>query len=217
MKLLLTSAGFINKSIANALLDLAGRPFKDLKLAFIPTAANIENGGKEWLIEDLHRCVELGFRQVDIVDISALPKSIFLPRLENSDVIFIGGGNTYHLMNWIIKTNSKQEFVSLLRTRIFIGLSAGSMIASKWWSCKYDTRFYDEPDGPEKYECLGFVDFHIMPHVSSSEFPKVTLNSIAELANEVQEPIYALDDNSAVKVDGDEITVISEGVWKRFN
>ena len=34
MKLLLTSAGFTNKSIANALLELCGRPFSELKLDF---------------------------------------------------------------------------------------------------------------------------------------------------------------------------------------
>ena len=53
MKLLLTSSGFTNKSIANALLEFAGKPFKELKLVFVPTAANVESGGKEWLINDL--------------------------------------------------------------------------------------------------------------------------------------------------------------------
>lgn len=53
MKLLLTSAGITNKSIAKAVLDLTGLPAKEIKLVFIPTAANVEEGDKEWLIDDL--------------------------------------------------------------------------------------------------------------------------------------------------------------------
>ena len=49
MKLLLTSSGFTNSSISDALLDLTKKPFNELNLAFIPTAANVEKGDKEWL------------------------------------------------------------------------------------------------------------------------------------------------------------------------
>ena len=96
MKLLLTSAGFTNDKIIQALIDLTDRPLNELKLVFIPTAANVEIGGKEWLITDLHRCANLGLKQVDIVDISALPSNTFLPRLVDSDIIFFGGGNTHY-------------------------------------------------------------------------------------------------------------------------
>jgi len=60
MKLLLTSSGLTNKSIAKALLDLAGKPFSELNLVFIPTAANVEKGDKDWLLQDLINCRNLG-------------------------------------------------------------------------------------------------------------------------------------------------------------
>lgn len=41
MKLLLTSAGITNDSIAKSLLDMVGKDVKDIKVAFIPTAANV--------------------------------------------------------------------------------------------------------------------------------------------------------------------------------
>lgn len=94
MKLLLTSSGFTNKSIANSLLELSGKPFAELKLAFVPTAANIESGGKEWLINDLHNCNKLGFAEIDIVDISALPKENWEARLKAADVLMFSGGVT---------------------------------------------------------------------------------------------------------------------------
>ena len=42
MKLLLTSAGITNRSIADTLLDMVDKDVKDIKVAFIPTAANVE-------------------------------------------------------------------------------------------------------------------------------------------------------------------------------
>lgn len=49
MESLLTSAGIKNALLADALLELAEKPAKDLKVALIPTAANfeIEEVGKE--------------------------------------------------------------------------------------------------------------------------------------------------------------------------
>ena len=40
MKLLLTSAGLTNQTIVKALDELVGKPLDQLKIAFIPTAAN---------------------------------------------------------------------------------------------------------------------------------------------------------------------------------
>ena len=74
MKLLLTSNGLSNKSIADALVELAGKPAKDISIAFIPTAMNVGRGGKEWFIDDLYNIKKQQFKSIDIVDISALPK-----------------------------------------------------------------------------------------------------------------------------------------------
>ena len=53
MKLLLTSGGITNKSIADALFELVGKKPEDTALVFIPTAANVETGDKSWFINDL--------------------------------------------------------------------------------------------------------------------------------------------------------------------
>lgn len=62
MKLLLTSGGLMNDSIISALKDLTQKPFNELNLAFIPTASNMEEGDKWWLIKDLEICKKLGFK-----------------------------------------------------------------------------------------------------------------------------------------------------------
>src|SRR3990167_3328509 len=126
MKLLLRSAGITNKSIENTLLELIDKLFSECSLAFIPTAANVEEGDKSWMITDLNNCKNLGFSMIDIVDISALPNKIWKKRLENVDVLLFSGGNTFHLMYWLEKTGLKNEMAQLLKNKVYVGISAGS-------------------------------------------------------------------------------------------
>ena len=121
MKFLLTSGGIQNKSLEQALLDLTERPFSELNIAVIPTAINPSAGNKDWYIQDLVKCQELGFKQVDVVDISALPKTKWLPRLEEADVFYVEGGDTYHLMYWVNKSGLKDLLPEMLKTKIYIG------------------------------------------------------------------------------------------------
>src|SRR3990167_5098036 len=100
MKLLLTSAGFTNKTIVNGLRSLMDKPFEKLNLVYIPTAANVEVGDKGWLIDDLYRTKSIGFKSVDIVDISVVSDEVREPRIKQADILMFGGGNTFHLMHW---------------------------------------------------------------------------------------------------------------------
>lgn len=218
MKLLLTSAGFTNKSIANALLELAGKPFDKLKLVFIPTAANVETGDKSWLIDDLYNCKKLGFSEIDIVDISALSEQQWRPRLEAADILMFGGGNTFHLMYWLEKSGLNNILPEMLKTKIYVGISAGSMVTAEKISLSQSEKLYYEDLGQYKNENgLGFVNFQVRPHLNSEWFPKVRVENLQEMAKEITDPIYAIDDNTAVKCEDGKISVISEGEWKKFN
>ena len=217
MKLLLTSSGLKNKKIIDALRDLVGKDFSDTKLVFIPTAANIESGDKSWLIDDLSNCKNLGFKEVDIIDIVAVSEEIWKPRLYNADIILFGGGNTSYLMQQIKKSGLIKILPDLFKTRVYVGISAGSLVTSPNLKGKEMQRLYEEEivDG-EKNEGLGFVDFLVVPHMNSPFFPR-TAELIDEVAKDVKIPLYAIDDQTAIKVDGEKIEVISEGKWKRFN
>ena len=219
MKFLLTSGGLTNKSITNALLELAGKPFSELNLAFIPTAANVEPGNKDWLIDDLLACKNLGFKSVDIVDISAVPQDIWLERLEAADVFLFGGGNTFHLMHWLVKSGLQKLLPEMLKTRIYVGISAGSMVACKSLDLSNSKKLYYE-EGTDDYDKdagLGLVDILIRPHLNSPYFPEVNLENMEKLAKEFPSTFYALDDNTAIKVVDGGVSVVSEGEWKKFN
>ncbi|QQR82635.1 Type 1 glutamine amidotransferase-like domain-containing protein [Candidatus Campbellbacteria bacterium] len=217
MKLLLTSGGFTNKTIIDTLRKLVGKDFIDATLAFIPTAANVEEGDKEWLISDLAKCTELGFKEVDIVDIAAVSKEVWLPRLQHADVLLFGGGNTSYLMAQIKKSGLIEALPELLKSRVYVGISAGSMVTSPNLLEKEMQRLYNEPilDGASN-EGLGFVDFLVVPHMNSPYFPRAS-ELIDEVAQGVDVPLYALDDQSAVQVVGDNVEVVTQGIWKRFN
>ncbi len=218
MKLLLTSAGLTNQSIIHALGDLLGKPFSEATLVFIPTAANAEMGDKGWLIDDLQNCQKVGFKEIDIVDISALPKEMWQPRLEKADILFFEGGNTFHLMHWIKKSGLSEFLPEMLKNKIYIGVSAGSMVATPSLQLSTSERLYgNESEDMNSIEGLGLVQLQVRPHFNSAFFPNVTEEAVAELAKNTTDPVYVIDDQTAIKIVDDQVEVISEGSWKRFN
>jgi dipeptidase E len=56
----------------------------------------------------------------------------------------------------------------------------------------------------------------IRPHLNADYFPQITPERVAEMAARQTVPLYAFDDQSALKVVDDKVEVISEGAWQRF-
>ena len=195
---------------------MTGKPVNEIKVAYIPTASNVEVGDKWWMINDIISLKNLNLKQLDIVDISALPKNMMISRLKEADAFFVEGGNTYHLMQWIEKSGLKELLSEMLKTRIWVGVSAGSIAVGKKLST-FDERLYDEEvDGYKGNNGLGYVDFSIRPHLNNPDFPNVTTKKVKDLARDLDTPLYVLDDNSAVLVDGNKVEIISEGTWEKF-
>jgi len=215
MKLLLSSAGLSNQTIVSALEKLLGKSAKGIKLAFIPTAANVEAGEKSWMIDDLNNFQKAGF-EVDIVDISAVPKDIWLPRLQAAEVLFLGGGNTFHLMYWVKKSGLQDELPELLKTKVYAGISAGSCIAGPTILNSVQNLF-DESYEIEIRDGLGLVNFQIVPHLNSPYFEKIREENLEEASKKISEPVYVIDDQSAVVVEDEKVEVVSEGKWRKFN
>ncbi|HOR02077.1 MAG TPA: Type 1 glutamine amidotransferase-like domain-containing protein [Candidatus Woesebacteria bacterium] len=217
MKLLLTSAGLTNQTIVKALDELVGKPLDQLKIAFIPTAANLEEGDKGWLIDDLRRLSFLKFKEIDIVDISALPKEIWLKRLKKTNILFVEGGNTYHLIHWFNKSGLSKVLPELLKTKIYIGVSAGTMVVTpSVLNAKSEKPPVLDFDKEIKDEGLSLVNFMIEPHINSVWFPESNFVNLEKRSKEYKYPIYGIDDNTAIKIDGNTVEIASEGKWKLF-
>lgn len=215
MKLFLSSAGLSNKTLISSFENLVGLHGDKIKIAFIPTAANVEAGDKGWMINDFSNLKNQKYL-VDIVDISALPKEIWLPRLEEANVLFLGGGNTFHLMHWVEKSGLQDSLPELLKTRVYAGISAGSCIAGP---TVYNSvqNLFDEKYDLRVEKGLGLVNFQFIPHLNSNWFPKINEENLERESKNLTEPVYALDDNSAIVNNNDKLEIVSEGKWRKFN
>ncbi len=217
MKLLLTSGGVTNPSIARTLFALVGKGPSETSLAVVPTAANVQKGDKMWLIDDLVRLKGQGFRSIDIVDISAVARELWLSRLEEADVLYFEGGNRYHLIEWVTRSGLEGALQELLKNKVYVGMSAGSMITAKRLGLTLShVVFEDDLDRTEDLNGLGYVGFSFLPHLNNPYFKNLRDDFLQGAVKNVSERVYALDDNSALKVVGDTVEVVSEGEWKRY-
>jgi dipeptidase E len=219
MKLLLTSAGISNTSIRNALVELLGKPIGEASALFIPTAIyGIPNGG------DIVRRVicgtlgdpfcELGWKSLGLLELTALPsikQELWVPLLQGTDALLVGGGDCQYLCYWMQQSGLADLLPSLLQKMVYVGLSAGSMIMTR-----FGTTYGNHTLPAESDKSLNFVDFALHPHLDHEWFPKNSLASIEKLAATIPVPSYAIDDQTAIKVIDGTVEVVSEGHWKLF-
>lgn len=210
MKLLLTSGGLSNKTIVNTLVDMAGLPLSKLKVAFIPTASNLDVAGRTYALQK-KRQLKSQFGQVYAVDISKLSKSKWLSLLEEVDIIYVNGGNTTHLMEEINKSGLQEELTRLLKNRVYVGVSAGSYVVTP------DIRFNSD-NVTKVLSGLNFVDFGLQVHLNSPKFPLAKNEEVVrERVKGCPYRVYALDDDMAVKIVDDQVEVIGEGKYLIFD
>ena len=219
MKLLLTSAGISNNSIRDALVDLLGKPIAEASALFVPTAIyGIRNGG------DIVRRVingslgdpfcELGWKSLGLLELTALPsikQELWVPMLRETDALLVGGGDCQYLTYWMQQSGLADLLPSLLRKTVFVGLSAGSMIMTR-----FGTTYGNHTLPAEGDKSLGLVDFAIHPHLDYEWFPDNSLANLEKLAATLPMPSYLIDDQTAIKVTGETVDVVSEGHWKLF-
>src|SRR3989337_271034 len=94
-RLFLTStAAFVAEDIAKKI----GK--KGLKLAFIVTASEPEEGDKKWLDDDRNSLKAVGFQTSDYT-ITGKTKEQVEKDLKDFDVLFFSGGNTFYLLEKI--------------------------------------------------------------------------------------------------------------------
>lgn len=210
MKLLLTSAGIANKTIADALGELTRKDPSEIKVGFVPTAANAEGDNKWWLIRDLTRLQAAGYQWIDIIDPSAAGVD-WRQRLEVVDVVYIGGGNTFHLIDQVRRTGLDAWLRSAVQHKVYVGSSAGSILATPNIAIAgpYDDNLPDTAD----MNGLSFVDFEFAPHVGS----EIRTAAISDYAKTSKLPIYAVDDETAIQVNAGCIRVATQGSWNLLN
>ena len=70
-------------------------------------------------------------------------------------------------------------------------------------------------ESPAGDTTLGVVDFSIFPHLDV--FPTNTMADAERWAGDIAGSAYAIDDQTAIKVNDGNVEVVSEGQWKKFS
>jgi dipeptidase E len=123
---------------------------------------------------------------------------------------------------------------SLRREAVYVGVSAGSMAASSIFGepfpsprsgsgsvLKSEDIVFATPKGEVNATFVtdqgaGLVDFALIPHLDVEDHPDASMANAEKWAARLPVPVYAIDDETAIKVTGGSVEVVSEGNWKLF-
>ncbi|MES2777613.1 MAG: Type 1 glutamine amidotransferase-like domain-containing protein [Bacteroidota bacterium] len=243
MKLLLTSSGISNTSIQNALVELLGKTIAESNALFIPTAIYPFAYGARYAWHPISGKTQspfcnLGWKSMGLLELTALPsidKEVWIQAVQDADALLVWGGDPLYLSYWLQQSGLAELLPSLLLKTVYVGVSAGSMAASSIFGETYggprggrgeplttETITLSTPSGEiqrpfVKARGAGLVAFALIPHLDHKDHLDAYDANAAIWASKLPVPVYAIDDQSAIKVDGDIIEVVSEGKWKLFN
>lgn len=156
--LILTSNGLSSK---NLLTETKKYVNEAKKKAVIVTTASAQYKDKDCHIPRLIRELNLLGLNVDFLDIEFQSPQL----LYKYDVIEILGGNPFFLLHQLNKKNCKSIFRDLIKKRIVIGISAGSIVFQK--SIELVAQYSPEMNeniGLKDLAAMGLTDEEILPH-----------------------------------------------------
>ena len=219
MKFLLTSAGIKNPRIHNALVDLLGKPLAESHALCIPTAIYPFPGGPSMAYRFIsgstaNPMCELGWKSLGVLELTALPSikaEYWIAAVQETDALLVNGGDVLYLYRWM-RESGLADLLPALRETVYVGVSAGSMVTAPIFG-----ETYDDPQTPFVIATgLGLVDFALLPHLDHANHPESSMANAERMAAALPAPLYAIDDETAIKVAGGTVEVVSEGHWQRF-
>src|SRR5690606_3882523 len=96
---------------------------------FITTAADVEEGDKQWLEDDRNALLEAGFPLRDYTIAGKTPEQI-RNDFESVTGLYFSGGDTFYLLHQLQETGAKEIVEDLVhKGMLYIGTSAGSIVA----------------------------------------------------------------------------------------
>jgi dipeptidase E len=243
MKLLLTSSGINNSAIRGALVDLLGKPIAESSALFIPTGIYPFPGGPGMAYRAICGKVEsplceLGWKSLGVLELTALPgieKKNWVSAVEATDALLVWGGDPLYLSYWMSQSGLTELLSSLQRAPVYVGVSAGSMAVAPTFGETYHKPYrgtgtpdtleemvFPTPQGEISMNFItvrgaGFTDFAIIPHANHRDRPDASFAGAEKWAAKLPVPVYAIDDQSAIRVTGSTVEVVSEGEWKLFS
>ncbi|MDU8885273.1 dipeptidase PepE [Yeosuana sp. MJ-SS3] len=129
--------------------------------------------------------------------------------IKNAEAIFVGGGNTFVLLNQLYKNNLIDDLkTSVLGGTPYLGTSAGSNICGLTINTTNDMPIVYPPS----FKTFGFVPFNINPHYldpdpTSKHMGETRETRIMEFHKFNTQPVIGLREGSWLAVNGNSITL----------
>lgn len=175
--------------------ELAGKT-----VTYIPTAGIVEE--IDGMIEDETNTLQSLGLKVDVLDVSSASYESIVSALTKNDIIFVGGGNTFYLLQELRRSGADKIVAQEVnKGKLYIGESAGAVIACP------DIGYCSGMDSPEKapdltdYTGLGLVDFYIVPHIGNEEMGEAAKKAVEEYNSRLD--LKIITDRQVIQVDGE--------------
>ena len=212
MKAILTSSDLTQIDGGIELAErMIGKPRSEINIAVINEASAVEFGDHRWAIDALRNLADNFGGNVEIIHLLAIPLERAVERVMAADMLFVLGGNTEWLKSVFDKTGFSGALPGILGEKLYVGSSAGSMVLGHQPSYENQAKVFGPYDtfGVENY--LDLLDLSIMPHFRTTHWGDRKEEWVIRESASVPYPVYAIEDNAAVVVDGDEIRIIGDG------
>lgn len=176
-------------------------------VTYIPTAAIAEE--IEGMAEAETRMLEELGLTVDELEVSTASEETVREKLEKNDMIFLGGGNTFFLLQELKRSGADRIIArEAEKGKLYIGESAGAIAACP------DIGYSAEMDVPGKatdltdYTGMGLVDFYVVPHLGHPEMGPAANAIIEKYSSELG--LKVIDDHQAILIEGDKVSILPE-------
>lgn len=187
--IVLTSCGIKNGDFKDKFYRIISKEeLESKKVLYITTASDgEEDDDKSWMDEEYKTILDLGINESNITEYK-IGNDI---NIDDFDIIYMMGGNTFYLLDVIRKTGFDKIITNFInKGKIYIGSSAGSEILGN----SIDVALgYDENNvNMIDFTGLKIVNALIVPHSNRKE------KFIGELKNKTKENVITLYDGDGI-------------------
>ena len=169
--------------------------FSSKKVAFIDTAAKFEE--VNFYVDEAVKILEKFSAKLTRIDISCVKNLVaqvsecddfcaaddnILDAINECDIIYISGGNTFYLLSELRKSHAAQAIKDAVQVgKIYIGESAGAIVAAP--DTRYATLMDENSANMSDFTGLNLVDFRVVPHFGCEPFTQATRETMEKFGN----------------------------------
>jgi len=192
--------------VAGLLTEFVGEDLSGKTAVFIPTAALHEEDAF-YVDTDRAALLNLGLL-VEELEISTAPIETIKKSLSNADCIFIGGGNTFFLLQELRRTGADKLVIQHINNgKPYIATSAGSCVLSKNVIADGIESLDVAPELNGDFSALSVVDFYIYPHYGHNYWEELDDVLVSKYYDGLD--LIRISDEQVVTINGEDVKVMT--------